>query len=83
MQSVRCRFRRLIRRRISLENHVSLVVIRSGHGTTDKMTALLRVLYMTFYLLERNHSEVDLALFLEVEGALDESIRAAAQGRDW
>jgi len=73
----------LIRRRISLENHVSLVVIRSGHGTTDKMTALLRVLYMTFYLLERNHSEVDLALFLEVEGALDESIRAAARGCDW
>jgi len=70
-------------KQISLENHMSLVVMRNGHGTQDTMTALLQTLYMTFYLLDGNCSEVDLALFLEVETGLDKSIRTAAQGCDW
>ncbi|WP_254700425.1 hypothetical protein [Trinickia violacea] len=71
-------------RDISLENHLALATMRSGHGTSDAMVALLRALYMTFYLLEGNHSETELALFLEVETTLDASIRAAAgEGRDW
>ncbi|MFP3182418.1 MAG: hypothetical protein RXR52_32405 [Paraburkholderia sp.] len=70
-------------KQISLENHMSLVLMRNGHGTADTMTALLRILYMTFYLLEGSCSEADLALFLEVEMGLDKSIREASRGRDW
>lgn len=70
-------------RSISLENHLSLATMRSGHGTSDTMVGLLRILYVTFYLLEKNHSEADLVLFLEVEASLDESIQAAGEGRDW
>lgn len=70
-------------RDISLENHLSLATMRTGHGTPDTMIALLRVLYMTFYVLDKDRSDADLALFLEVEAALHESIRAAGAGRDW
>lgn len=70
-------------RSMSLESHLSLSLMRCGHGTHDTMIGLLRVLYMTFFMLEKNCSGEDMGLFLEVEAALDESIRAAAGGRDW
>ncbi len=57
--------------------------MRSGHGTTDTMTALLRVLYMTYYLLERNCTETELAVFRQVEATLDRCIRAASEKREW
>ncbi|WP_244137122.1 hypothetical protein [Burkholderia pyrrocinia] len=70
-------------RDISLENHLALVTMRTGHGTADTMIALLRILYMTFYVLGKDRTDADLALFLEVEAALDESIQVAGAGRDW
>ncbi|WP_325090303.1 hypothetical protein [Burkholderia contaminans] len=70
-------------RSISLENHMSLAAMRSGHGTHDTMCALLRILYMLFYMLEGNGCDADLPRFLEVEAALDRSIHAAASGQDW
>lgn len=71
-------------RDISLENHLALAAMRTGHGTPDTMIALLRILYMTFYVLGRDRTDADLALFLETEAALDESIQAACgAGRDW
>ncbi len=70
-------------RSISLENHMSLAAMRSGHGTHDTMCALLRILYMLFYMLEGNGCDADLPGFLEVEAALDTSIHAAASGQDW
>ena len=69
-------------RNIFLENHLALATIRTGHGTPDTMIVLLRILYMTFYLLAKDRTDADLALFLEVEAALHESIEAAGAGRD-
>lgn len=70
-------------RSISLENHMSLAAMRSGHGTPDTMCALLRILYMLFYMLDGDDCGADLPLFLEAEAALDMSIHAAASGREW
>jgi hypothetical protein len=70
-------------RSISLENHLALATMRSGHGTRVTTVALLRVLYMTFYMVEKHCAEADLMLFLEVEAALDESMRAADAGGGW
>ncbi|MBB2984539.1 hypothetical protein FHX58_007430 [Paraburkholderia tropica] len=46
-------------RSISLENHLALAAMRSGQGTSDTMIGLLRVLYMTYYLLEGKRSFYD------------------------
>ncbi|WP_080424629.1 hypothetical protein [Burkholderia ubonensis] len=40
-------------RNISLENHLALATMRAGHGTSETMIALLRVLYLTFFIVER------------------------------
>lgn len=70
-------------RNISLENHMSLAAMRSGHGTHDTMCALLRILYMLFYMLEGNDRDAEFPQFLDAESALDKSIQAAATGQNW
>ncbi|MCA7954174.1 hypothetical protein LGM43_28285 [Burkholderia seminalis] len=70
-------------RAISLENHLALATIRSGQGTPETMIALLRVLYLGYFLVEPDVSDSDLALFLEAESVLQLSIDTAATGREW
>ncbi|WP_244135777.1 hypothetical protein [Burkholderia seminalis] len=47
------------------------------------MIALLRVLYLGYFLVEPDVSDSDLALFLEAESVLQLSIDTAATGREW
>ncbi|WP_243435627.1 hypothetical protein [Burkholderia pseudomallei] len=47
------------------------------------MIALLRVLYLTYFVVESDFSNADRELFLEVESALQQSIEAAGGGHDW
>ncbi len=70
-------------RDISLENHLALATMRAGHGTPETMIALLRVLYLAYFIVEPTVAEGDLALFLQSEAALQQSIEVAGQGRDW
>ncbi|OJB46758.1 hypothetical protein [Burkholderia ubonensis] len=70
-------------RDISLENHLALATMRAGHGTPETMIALLRVLHLAFFIVEPTVADADLALFLDAEAALQQSIEAAGQGRDW
>ncbi|MBJ9698334.1 hypothetical protein I5699_35270 [Burkholderia cenocepacia] len=70
-------------RAISLENHLALAAIRSGQGTHETMIALLRVLYLGYFLVEPDVSDSDLALFLGAETVLQDSIDSAADGREW
>ncbi|MXN77778.1 hypothetical protein GR157_23910 [Burkholderia sp. 4701] len=70
-------------RDISLESHLALATMRAGHGTSDNMIALLRVLYLAYFIVEPTVAEGDLALFLHAEAALQQSIEAAGQGRAW
>ncbi|CAG9247668.1 conserved hypothetical protein [Burkholderia diffusa] len=70
-------------RSISLENHMSFAAMRSGHGTHDTMCALLRVLYVLFYMLDGIEDAADLSWLLDAEAILDRSVQAAASGHDW
>ncbi|KVR38193.1 hypothetical protein WK13_00980 [Burkholderia ubonensis] len=70
-------------RNISLENHMSLAAMRSGHGTHDTMCALLRVLYVLFYMLDGVEDTVELSRLLDAEAILDRSVQVAASGQDW
>lgn len=70
-------------RNISLENHLALATLRAGHGMAETMIALLRVLYLTYFVVESDFSNADRELFLEVESALQQSIEAAGDGNDW
>ncbi|KVS50720.1 hypothetical protein WK39_28085 [Burkholderia cepacia] len=70
-------------RNISLENHMALAAMRSGHGTHDTMCALLRVLYVLFYMLDGREDTRDLSGLLEAEAILDKSVQAVASGQDW
>ena len=72
-----------IARDISLENHLALATMRAGRGTSDTMVALVRLLYMLYFILDTACAEIDVAQFLKVEAVLDESIRAEAQGSGW
>ncbi|MBK3337224.1 hypothetical protein [Burkholderia pseudomallei] len=70
-------------RDISLENHLTLATMRAGHGTAETMIALLRVLYLAYFVVEPELSAADHALFLEVEAALQQCIEAAGSGKAW
>jgi hypothetical protein len=75
--------RSIVVRSISLENHLALAAMRGRHGTRATFIALLRVLYMTFYLTESHCSEAELTLFRQAETALAESMRDADERGDW
>ena len=47
------------------------------------MIALLRVLYLAYFVVEPELSAADHALFLEVEAALQQCIEAAGNGEAW
>ncbi|QVN19001.1 hypothetical protein [Burkholderia pyrrocinia] len=70
-------------RDISLANHLALAAMRAGHGTAETMIALLRVLYLAYFVVEDEISDADLTLFLEAEAVLDQSVEAAGDGQDW
>ncbi|PRE01356.1 hypothetical protein C6Q17_18560 [Burkholderia contaminans] len=70
-------------RAISLENHLALATIRSGHGTSETMIALLRVLYLGYFIVEPDVSDSDLALFLAAEALLQQSIDSATSELEW
>ncbi|RXV70023.1 hypothetical protein D1006_30385 [Burkholderia stabilis] len=57
--------------------------MRSGNGTHDTMVALMRALYMTYFMLEAPVQADDLAFLLDIEAILQKSIEAAAQGQGW
>ncbi|WP_241239180.1 hypothetical protein [Burkholderia stagnalis] len=70
-------------RDISLKNHLALATMRAGHGTPETMIALLRVLYLTYFIVEPTVADEDIELFLQAEAALQQSIEVAGQGREW
>ena len=43
-------------RDISLENHLTLATMRAGHGTAETMIALLRLLYLGYFVAEHELS---------------------------
>ncbi|HDR9090084.1 hypothetical protein VI03_31065 [Burkholderia vietnamiensis] len=70
-------------RDISLKNHLTVATMRAGHGTAETMIALLRVLYLAYFVVESELSASDHALFLEVEAALQQCIEPAGSRQAW
>ncbi|CAE6845410.1 hypothetical protein R75461_07227 [Paraburkholderia nemoris] len=57
-------------RALSLENHLTLAAMRSGHGSTEVAMNLLRVLYLSYFMRDAADDERDLEVFREAEAAL-------------
>lgn len=70
-------------RAISLKNHLALVTTRAGHGNTDLMSCLLRVVYIACFLHEADHGRIALDLFREAEKALTQCIQRAERTEEW
>ncbi|WP_322025438.1 hypothetical protein [Burkholderia sp. BCC1977] len=66
-----------VARGISLENHLALATLKAGHGNKDAVVAVMRVLYMTWFMLEKTAYEADVQQFLDIESALEISVEAA------
>jgi hypothetical protein len=70
-------------RALSLENHMSLAVVRSGHGDFDQICCLLRAVYLAFYLRDVTTCETGIDLYRQAEVALDACVARAEQGKEW
>ncbi|WP_175891590.1 hypothetical protein [Burkholderia cepacia] len=70
-------------RALSLEHHMALATVRSGHGSHDQVVGLLRVIYMAFYLRGETVAGIDADLYRQAEMALDACIARAERGEKW
>lgn len=70
-------------RAISLENHLALAAMRSGHGNADLMLCLLKAMYMTYFLHEAAYGRTGFEPFREAECVLDDSLGRAERNEGW
>ncbi|MFM0557379.1 hypothetical protein P0D69_41505 [Paraburkholderia sediminicola] len=70
-------------RAVSLENHLALVAMRSGHGNPDVMSCLLKSVYLACFLHEAVHGHIGLEPFREAEGALTRCVMQAELSEEW
>lgn len=70
-------------RELSLENHLRLAAIRSGHGSQSVVMNLLRVLYLAYFMLADTHRQRDPDIFREGEAALCCAVTRAEQHQGW
>ena len=71
-------------REASLENHLALVVMRTGNGSVDQMSCLLKVVYLAWLLLETPADrEQQVHLLHASEAALQQSAMRAHSGQSW
>ena len=70
-------------RALSLENHLALAAMRSGHDTISLAMHLLRILYLAWFLRDATEGERYVDLFCEAETALARSRAWAEQGQGW
>ncbi len=71
-------------RETSLENHLAFVAMRTGHGSVDQMSCLLKMIYLAWFLLETPADrEQHLHLLHACEAALQQSGMRAQAGQSW
>lgn len=70
-------------RALSLEHHMALAVVRSGKGSCDQVTCLLRVVYLAFFVRSETTSGSDPDLYRRAETVLDACITRAERGEPW
>lgn len=70
-------------RAASLERHLALVKMRSGHGNADVMSCLLKTVYMTYFLHEAQYGRSAFEPFRDAERVLTQSVRSAELKDGW
>ncbi|WP_438392088.1 hypothetical protein [Caballeronia sp. DA-9] len=70
-------------RSMALENHLALATLRSGHGGSQQMLCLLKVVYLAYFLREKGRQGGEIELFRAAELALQQSISCAECGKTW
>jgi hypothetical protein len=71
-------------RKTSLENHLALVAMRTGNGSVDQMSCLLKATYLAWFLLDTAaERERHIHLLRSSEAALHQSGIRAQSGQSW
>ncbi|CAB3723717.1 hypothetical protein LMG22037_04989 [Paraburkholderia phenoliruptrix] len=71
-------------RAAALENHLALVAMRTGNGSVDQMSCLLKVAYLSWFLLEKPvDREQHIHLLHASETALQQCGLRAQSGQPW
>jgi hypothetical protein len=70
-------------RSFSLENHLALAAMRSGKGSVDQMSCLLKTVYLAYFLRDAVQLDSDIDSFRLCENALEVSAANAQVGRGW
>lgn len=68
---------------LSLEHHLALATIASGHGNVDLMVCLLKAVYTAWYLRVETPAGADSQPFQRAEAALERCIARAERGEAW
>ncbi|WP_234480938.1 C-type lectin-like domain-containing protein [Paraburkholderia nemoris] len=70
-------------RALSLENHLALAAIRTGHGSEEVAMRLLRILYLSWFMRDTADHDRDIDVFREAEAALTRSRIGANRHLGW
>ncbi|EDT37599.1 hypothetical protein [Burkholderia ambifaria] len=70
-------------RSLSLEHHLALAAIRSGHGDSDQISCLLKAVYLAFFMRDAGVSEAQIAQFRRAEQVLERCIERVERGERW
>ncbi|HHV7525559.1 TPA: hypothetical protein ACUNF5_007124 [Burkholderia orbicola] len=70
-------------RSLSLEHHLALAAMRSGHGDNDQISCLLKAVYLAFFMREPGASESELEQFRRAERVLERCIERVERGERW
>jgi len=69
---------------MSLENHLALEALRSGHGNVEQIFYLLRVVYLSYFLRDKGaQSGGMIEMFRAAEVALERSVTRAENKQGW
>jgi hypothetical protein len=70
-------------RAMSLENHLAFAVVKSGAGSHNQVSCLLRVVYLAWFLREVSSFSDDIELFRQGERALEGCIERSVSSKEW
>jgi hypothetical protein len=70
-------------RAAALENHLALVAMRTGNGSVDQMSCLLKVTYLAWFLEKPVDREQHIHLLHASETALQQCGLRAQSGQPW
>ncbi|EDT03021.1 conserved hypothetical protein [Burkholderia ambifaria IOP40-10] len=68
---------------LSLENHLSLAVVRAGRAGDEQVGCLLRAVYLAYRLRDVTADSLDLEPYRQAEAALSACISRAERGEPW